>query len=249
MLCHQGLTLRRVGVNVSKFSTSLHKPVLKESFVFFFLFVVIQSLSVSASSGPHGLQHARLPCLSLSPGVCSNSFSLSQLCHPTISSFVSPSPPVLNLSQHQGLFQWVSSLHQVARLLELQHQSFQWIFRVLFFFFYDWLVWYPCCPRGSQESSPRPQFQSINFSAFSFLYDPAVTSVHDYWKIIALTIQTFVGKVMSMLLNMLSRFVIAFLPRSKRLFISWLQSLSTVILEPKKIKSATVSIVFSSICH
>ena len=105
MLCHQGLTLRRVGVNVSKFSTSLHKPVLKESFVFFFLFVVIQSLSVSASSGPHGLQHARLPCLSLSPGVCSNSFSLSQLCHPTISSFVSPSPPVLNLSQHQGLFQ------------------------------------------------------------------------------------------------------------------------------------------------
>ena len=117
-----------------------------------------------------------------------------------------------------------------------------------FFFFYDWLVWYPCCPRGSQESSPRPQFQSINFSAFSFLYDPAVTSVHDYWKIIALTIQTFVGKVMSMLLNMLSRFVIAFLPRSKRLFISWLQSLSTVILEPKKIKSATVSI-FSPYIH
>ena len=61
-------------------------------------------------------------------------------------------------------------------------------------------------------------------------------------KTIALTVQTFVGKVMSLLLKMLSRFVIAFLPRSKPLLISWLQSLSTVILESKKIKSVTVSI-------
>ena len=65
----------------------------------------------------------------------------------------------------------------------------------------------------------------------------------------ALTKRTFVGKVMSLLFNMLSRVVIAFLPRSKGLVISWLQSLSTVILEPKKIKSVTVSIVSSSICH
>ena len=62
-------------------------------------------------------------------------------------------------------------------------------------------------------------------------------------KIIALTIQIFVGKVMSLLFNMLSRLVIAFLPRSERLLISWLQSPSAVILEPKKIKSVTVSIV------
>ena len=68
-------------------------------------------------------------------------------------------------------------------------------------------------------------------------------------KIIALTIQTFFGKVMSLFFNMLSRFVIAFLPRSKRLLISWLQSPSAVILEPKKIKSLTVSIVSPSICH
>ena len=68
-------------------------------------------------------------------------------------------------------------------------------------------------------------------------------------KTIALTIQTFVGKVMSVLYNMLSMLVIAFLPRSKRLLISWLQSLSALILEPKKIKSVTVSIVFPSICH
>ena len=68
-------------------------------------------------------------------------------------------------------------------------------------------------------------------------------------KIIVLTIQTFVSKVMSLLFNMLSRFVIAFLPRSKHLLISWLQSPSAVILEPKKIKFVTVSIVSLSICH
>ena len=68
-------------------------------------------------------------------------------------------------------------------------------------------------------------------------------------KTIALTRQTFVGKVVSLLFNTLSRFVIAFLPRSKHLLISWVQSPSAVILEPKKIKSLTVSIVSPSICH
>ena len=73
----------------------------------------------------------------------------------------SPSPPALNLSQHQGLFQWVGSLHQVAKVLEvqLQHQSFQWIFRIDFL--WGWLVWSPCSPRDSQESPPAPQFKSI----------------------------------------------------------------------------------------
>ena len=68
-------------------------------------------------------------------------------------------------------------------------------------------------------------------------------------KTIALTRRTFVGKVMSLIFNMLSRLVITFLPRSKRLLISWLQSPSAVILEPPKIKSATVSTVSASICH
>ena len=68
-------------------------------------------------------------------------------------------------------------------------------------------------------------------------------------KTIALTMRTFVGEVMSLLFNMLSRFVIAFFPRSKHLLISWLKSLSAVILEPKKIKSVTISIVSPSICH
>ena len=74
-------------------------------------------------------------------------------------------------------------------------------------------------------------------------------SLQSKGKTITLTRQTFVGKVMSLLFNMLSRLVIAFLPRTKRLLISWLQSPSVVILDPKKIKSVTVSIVSSSVCH
>ena len=84
-------------------------------------------------------------------------------------------------------------------------------------------------PRDSQESSPTPQFKSVNSSVLNFLYSPTLTSIHDYW--IALTRQTFVGKVMFLLFNMMSRFVIAFLPR-RSVLISWLQSPSTAILEP-----------------
>ena len=112
-------------------------------------------------------------------------------CHPTISScrpllFLPSLFPYyskyFNISQHQGLFQWVSSSHQVAKVLELQlqHRSFQWIFRIDFL--EDWLVWSPCSPRDSQESSPTPQFKSINSLALSFLYSPTLTSIHDYWK-------------------------------------------------------------------
>ena len=83
----------------------------------------------------------------------------------------------------------------------------------------------------------------------SLLYGPTLTSIHDYWKTIALTTWIFVYKVMFLLLNMVSKFVIAFLPRSKHLLISWLQSPSAVILEPKKIKSVTVSTFSPSSCH
>ena len=103
----------------------------------------------------------------------------------------------------------------------------------------------PCSPRDSQESSPTPQFKSINSSVLSFLYGPALTSIHDYGKNHSFD-WTFVGKVMSLLFYILSRLVIIFLPRSKHLLISWLQSPSAVILEPKKIKSVTVSIVSPS---
>ena len=101
-----------------------------------------------------------------------------QPSHPLLS----PSPPAFNLPQHQGLLKWVRSSHQVAKILEfqLQHQSFHWIFRTDFL--KDWLVWSPCSPRDSQESSPTPQFKSINSLALSFLYSPTLTSIHDCWK-------------------------------------------------------------------
>ena len=83
----------------------------------------------------------------------------------------------------------------------------------------------------------------MNSSALSFLYGPTLTFIYDYQKTIAFTSWTYVCKVMSLLFNMLSRLAIAFLPRNKHLLISWLQSPSAVILEPKKIKSLTVSIV------
>ena len=101
-----------------------------------------------------------------------------QPLHPVLS----PSPPALNLSQHQGLFQWVRSSHQVAKVLEfqLQHQSFQWTPRTDLL--QDGLVGSPCSSRDSQESSPTPQFKSISSSVLSFLYSPTLTSIHDHWK-------------------------------------------------------------------
>ena len=94
----------------------------------------------------------------------------------------SPTPPALNLSQHQGLFQWVSSSHQVAKVWESQpqHQSFQWTPRTDLP--QDGLVGFPCSPRDTQESSPMPQFKTISSSALSFLYSPTLTSIHDHWK-------------------------------------------------------------------
>ena len=94
----------------------------------------------------------------------------------------SPSPSAPNPSQHQGLFQWVNSSHEVAKVLEfqLQHQSFQWTTRTNLL--QDGLVGSPGSPRDSQESSPTPQFKSIYSSALSFLHSPTVTSIHDHWK-------------------------------------------------------------------
>ena len=91
-----------------------------------------------------------------------------------------PPSPAFSLSQNQGLFWWVSSSHQVAKVLELQlqHQSFHWIFRTDFL--EHWLVGPPCSPRYSQESSPTPQF--ISSLALSFIYSPTLASIHDYWK-------------------------------------------------------------------
>ena len=96
--------------------------------------------------------------------------------------------------------------------------------------------------KGLSRAFSSTTVRKHQFLVFSLLYGPTLTSIQDYWKPIALTIWTFVGRVISLLFNMLSRCVIAFLPKSKCLLILWLQSPSTVILEPKKIKSVTDSI-------
>ena len=124
--------------------------------------------------------------------------------------------------------------------LQLQHQSFQWIFRISFrTHWFDLLA-----VQGTLKSLlTTTQFKSISSSALSFLYGPTLTSIHDYWKNHSFDKITFVSKVMSLLYNMLSRLMIAFLPRSKHLLISWVQSPSAVILEPPKIKSVFISTV------
>ena len=122
----------------------------------------------------------------------------------------------------RGFFKWVSSSHQVAKVLEFQfqHQSFQWIFRTDFL--WDGLVWSPCSPRGlssvfSNTTVQKHQFFSVQLSLWSNSH---------MRKKIALTRCTFVAKVRSLLFNMLSRFIITFLPRRRKyLLILWLQSL------------------------
>ena len=102
------------------------------------------------------------------------------------------SPSALSLSQHQGLFQGVDCSHQMTKILELQlqNQSFQQVFRVDF----PWLVWSPWGPRDLQESSPAPHFEGLNSLALRVqVSEPYMTS----GKTIALTIRTFVGRVMS----------------------------------------------------
>ena len=145
----------------------------------------------------------------------------------------SPSSPAPNPSQHQSLFQWVNcawgaqSTGASALASFLQRNPRGDLLQ-------NGLVGSPCCPRDSQESCPTPQFKNINSLVLSFLYSPTLTSTHYTGKTIALTRWTLVGNVMSLLLNMLSRLVITFLPRSKHLLISWLQLASAVIWSPPK---------------
>ena len=108
-------------------------------------------------------------------------------------------------------------------------------------FLQDWQVGSPCSPRDSQESSLTPQFNSIKSSALSLLHGPTLTSIHDYWKNNSFDNMDLCQQSDVLLFNMMSSLVTAFLPRSQRLLISWLQTPSIVILEPKKIKSVTAS--------
>ena len=131
---------------------------------------------VSNSLWPHGLQYARLPCPSPTPGACSNSCPLSWWCHPTISSCVFPSPSAFNLSQHHGLFQWASSSRQVSKELE-----FQFLMNIPDWFPLGWTGWVSLQAKELSRS-PTTQFKSMNSSACSFLYSPTQTFINDYWK-------------------------------------------------------------------
>ena len=158
---------------------------------------------------PHELQNARLPWRSPSPGVYSSLCPLSQWCHPTISLSVAlfSSCPRSFPASGAVAMSWLFA--SGGRRIGASASVLR-IFRTDFL--QDWLVGSPCSSGDSQESSPAPQSESINSLGLSRLYGPTLTSVRDYWKTIVLTICTFVSKVI-----MQSRFVIAFLPRSKHL--------------------------------
>ena len=137
---------------------------------------------MSDSLQPIGLQHARLPCPSSTPGAYSNSCPSRRWCYPTISSSIVPFSSCLQSFPTSGSFPvgWFFASGGQSIGVSVSHQSFQWIFRIDFL--QDGLVGSPCSPRDSQESSPTPQFKSINSSVLSFLYSPTLTSIHDYWK-------------------------------------------------------------------
>ena len=199
-----------------------------------------------------------LPCVLPTPGACSNSCPLSQWCHPTISSSIVLFSSCLQSFPSSGSFPM--SQFFVSGGQSTGSSASASVFPV------NLQDWFPLRLNGliswqskgvrsllehhsSKASSLLKRRKALRHSAFFIvqLSHPYVTT----GKTIALTRWTFVGKVMSLLFNMLPSlsFVIAFLPRSKHLLISWLQSQSAVILGPKKIKSLTVSIVSPSMCH
>ena len=191
----------------------------------------------------HELQDARLPCPLSSPRVYSNSLPSNHLilCHPFL---LPPSifPNIRVFSNESVLhIQWPKYWSFSFSISPFNEYSELISFRM------DWLDL--LAVQGTLKSLLQHYSSKASILQCSALF--IVRLSHPYMttrKTIALTRRTFVGKVMSLLFNMLSRLVITFLPRSKRLLISWLQSPSAVILEPNKIKSITVSIVSPLIC-
>ena len=141
-----------------------------EYFLLLCSIVAVQSL-LCLTLWPHELQHARLPSSSLSPRVCYLTMSYS-----------SPFSFCLRHFPTSGIFPMSRLFPSGGRSIGASASAsiLPWIFRVDFLSY--WLVWFPCSPRDSQESSPALQFQNINSSMLSLLYGPNCTSVHDYWK-------------------------------------------------------------------
>ena len=197
--------------------------------------------ALSDSSQSHELQHARPSCPSQTPGVYSNSCPSNGWCHPAISSSIVPFSSCPQFLQASGSFP-VSQLFTSggqstgvstsASVLSMNTQDWCPLW---------WTGWISLQSKGlsrvfSNRSSKASIFQHSAFFTVQLSHSYMTTA-----KTIALTRWTFVGKIMSLLFKMLSRLIITFLPRSKCLLISWVQSPSAVILEPPKIKSDTVS--------
>ena len=144
-----------------------------------------------------------------------NSCSLSQWCHPTFSSSVVPFSSCLQSFPESGCYQMSQFFTSGGQSIGVSASESVLPMNIHDWFPLGWTDWISLQSRDSLESSPTPQFKSISSSALSFLYTPTLTSIHDYWKNRSLTIRTFVRKVISLLFSILSRFVIAFLPRSK----------------------------------
>ena len=179
---------------------------------------------MSDSLWPHEPQHARPPCLSPTPGVYSNSCPLSRWCLPTISSSVVPfshlqSFPAtgsFQMSQFFSLGGQSIGVSASASVPPIEHPG-------LISLRMDWLDILGV--QGTLKSlSPIPQFKSINSLALNFLYSPTLTSIHDHWKNHSLDQTELCWQSNVSAFYMLSRLVISFLPRSKHLLISWLQS-------------------------
>ena len=202
---------------------------------------------MSNSLWPRESQHARPPCPSPTPGVYSNSCPSSRWCHPAISSSVVPfsscpqSLPASGSFPMKQLFSWGGQVWSFSFSISPSNE-----YSGLISFRMDWFDL--LAVQGTLKSLLQQHSLKASILQCSAFF--TVQFSHPYMttgKTIVLTRQTFVDKVMSLLFNMLSRFVITFLPRSNRLLISWLQSPSAVILEPQKIKSDTVSTVSPSI--
>ena len=205
---------------------------------------------MSDSLRPHGPQRIRLPCPSPTPTAFPNSYPLSPWCHPTISSSVVPFSSCLQSFLASGFFP-MSQLFTTGVLRMETSASVS----VLPMNIQDWFPlgltgWISLQSKGLSRVFSNTIVQKHQFFGDQLsLWSNSHTCTWTSGKTIALIRQTFVGKVMPLIFNMLSSFGIASLPRNKHLLISWPQSPSAVILEPKKIKSLTVSSTFPSICH
>ena len=214
------------------FLTQLILPTIYFSITSPFLSIIVTLLQLSSlqfncsvvfdSLWPYGLQHARLPCPSPTPGVYSNLFPLSQWCHPTISSSVIPFSSCLQSFSASGsfplshFFAWGGQSIGVSASASVLPMNIQDWFPL------GWTDWISLLSKGPsrvhQHHSSKTSILQLSVFFIVQLPHPYVTT----GKTIALTRWTFVGKVTSLLFNMLFRLVITILPRSKHLLISWL---------------------------